>query len=140
MMVRRSSAFAALVALTALIATPGGVSSCAWASQAPHGCCAEPAAQTKIAGESCCGEELDPAPSASTTPAKCDCLHAPGSPAAVGVGTPTTHAPEDSAQQMRIGTPPRAEDTILVQNSLDHVPRGDGTTPPLFLLDCAFLT
>ena len=137
MMVRRASAFAALVALTALIATPGGASSCAWATQAPHGCCAEPAAQSESAAGSCCGEAVTPSRSDAPVQSGCDCLHGPGSPEAVAVGTPTSPATPELRLEVRAWvTGPAAE----LRAGTDHIPLDGGEPHPLFLLDCAFLT
>ncbi len=141
-MVRRASAFAALVALMVLIATPGGAS-CAWASQMPHGCCAEPAPQPELQASSCCGDGVEQAPSPATTSDSfdCDCLHSPDSSKAVpAVGTPIVPAPDGLALQVYAVGSKQIPDHSVLRSSIDHVPRGGTTAPPLFLFDCAFLT
>ncbi len=73
-------------------------------------------------------------------PAGCDCLHAPGFPEAVAVGTPTSPATPELRLEVWVGAIGPAPDSADLRAGADHVPLDGDVPPPLFLLDCAFLT
>ena len=137
-MKRRLIAVIGLVALLVSFATLGGPA-CAWTGGATHGCCAEPEAAPAPATDGCCGESTTTSQSPTPAPGDgCDCLHAPSAPAAITVGTPTSVLDRDadacggfSIEVARIDLGPEHADAASTE--LRH-------PPPLFLLDCAFLT
>ena len=137
MKMRRFIAVLGLVTVVVAFTTAGGPA-CAWTGSDSHGCCSNTVEEAAVEPEGCCSttEEADPSPTPPT--GECDCIHAPSAPAGVTVGTPTP--PADP------GADPRGDVTQFAAvfegfaQGYSHAHTGDAHPPPLFLLDCAFLT
>jgi hypothetical protein len=135
MKTRRFIAIAGCVAFVVSLAIPGGPA-CAWTGDGTHGCCAVPAVETDVDPSGCC-DQPDPSPAPEPS-GGCDCVHAPSAPTAVTVGTPTVNA--DSATTAYSDESSALTQIESTEQSTVHVPSGRNHPPPIFLLDCAFLT
>jgi hypothetical protein len=106
-----------------------------------HDCCARPPAPERATADSCCaGNDASPARSRvpqSSSHDRCDCVHSPAEPEAVSVGTPTPPSDDLRASSAEA---PNQEPIFSRWEVCRHCDRSRGSpTPPLFILDCAFL-
>jgi hypothetical protein len=137
MVMRRFVAVFGLVVVVVSCTTAAGPA-CAWTGSETHGCCSSMAEATAVKPEGCCSTKGESVPSPTPPANECDCIHAPSAPAGITVGTPTP--PADPESQLR------GDDTHLATlfegatSDIDRAPTGETHPPPLFLLDCAFLT
>jgi hypothetical protein len=137
MKMRRFIAAFGFLAVVVSVTTAGGPA-CAWTGSETHGCCSSEVEEVAVEPEGCCSSKEEPLPSPAPPASECDCIHAPSAPAGVTVGTPTP--PADPDTELRSDVTHLAATFEGTTQNIDRARTGEIHPPPLFLLDCAFLT
>lgn len=121
-----------LPGLAAAAPTPGPCGHCGESAPCPM----TEVRQATVESHSCCGETTEVSPEASLGSSGCECGRE--APPAVAASAPS--APENgTAEFLRVTTADSVTTTAAVATSPDVDP-APPPTPPVFLIDCAFLT
>lgn len=135
-MLKRSFVSVGILAVLLTGIIPAG-DACALGATNDHGCCATPGPK---ATSSCCTSPDGPVRSPKTDNAMdCACDHPPATPATVAA-TSTPSSTEDDGQPAHTAhIAVTHEETLTGVRAKEHRVRSH-PPPPVFLLDCCFLT